>query len=67
MSVLSLADQFDLQTFLGHVLLLHREKAISTAEAKAHLTGFILEVDRQLAGTGANMSALSLRISQEDG
>ncbi len=67
MSVLSLADHMDLQIFLEHVLLLHKERALSTKEAKAHLTVFIDEVDQQIGRAGPNMKALSLLISQEDG
>lgn len=67
MSVLSLADHMDLQIFLEHVLLLHKERALSTKEAKAYLTGFIDEVDQQIGRAGANMKALSILISQEEG
>ncbi len=66
MSVLSIADHADMDSFFGQVLTLHLEKAMSTKDAKAHLTKFIDEVDLQNAEAGQNMKDVMTVVSRDD-
>ncbi len=66
MSVLSIADHAHMNIFFGHVLTLHLEKAMSTEDAKAHLTKFIDEVDLQNTAAGQNMKDVMAIVSRDD-